>query len=111
MLRDLNTKVKGKISKLEVLRVEKDENLKSVAIKLERTQKMVRLLNNGASKLNHLITIDKSFSDHSGVGYKGESSDTKAIFVKSSLLDDSINVSIKKPVVRYVAIENKSAVK
>ena len=96
VLRNLNAKAKGKISELEVLLAKKDENLKSVAIEFERTQKMVRLLNNDTSKLDHLITTSKSFDDHNGVGYKGESFGTKTIFVKSSLLDDSFNVSVKK---------------
>ena len=69
------------------------------------------MLNNGTSKLDQLITIGKSPGDHSGVGYKGESSGTKTIFVKSGLLNDSINVSIKKLVVKSVATENKSVVK
>ena len=39
MLRDLNAKVEGKISKLKVLLAMKDENLKSVAIKLGELKK------------------------------------------------------------------------
>ena len=62
---------------LEVLLAKKVENLKSVTTKLEKTQKMLRLLNNGTSKLDHLIIIGKSFGDHSGVGYKGKFSGTK----------------------------------
>ena len=58
-----------------------------------------------------MITTDKSLSDHSGVGYKGESFGTKTIFVKSGLLNDSFNVFVKKIVVKSVAIENKSDVK
>ena len=49
---------------------------------------MLRLLNNGTSKLDHLITIDKSLGDHSGVGYIGKSSGIKPMFVKSGLLVD-----------------------
>ena len=67
-------KAKSKVVHLEVLFVEKDENLKSVAIELERNRKTLRLLNNDTSKLDHLITTGKSFSDHSAVDYKGESS-------------------------------------
>ena len=88
-----------------------EKNLKFVTTELERTQKMLRLLNNGTNKLDHLITIGKSFSDHSGVGYKGESSCSKTIFVKYSFLDGSINVYVKKLVVKSVAIENKPAIK
>ena len=86
-------------------------NLKSVATELERTQKMIRLLNNGTSKLDHLITTGKSFSDHSGVGYKGEPSGSKTIFIKSGLVDDSFNVSVKKSILKSVATENKFSIK
>ena len=84
---------------VELLLTEKSENLKSVTTKLEITQKSLRLLNNGSSKLDHLITTGKSFSDHGGIGYKGESSGSKTIFIKSGLLD---NVSVKKPFVKSV---------
>ena len=67
----------------------------SVTIKLERTQKSLRLLNNGSSKLGHLITTGKSFGDHGGIRYKGESSSSKTVFINSGLLDDSINISVK----------------
>ena len=76
----LKLKAEGKVGQLEVLLAEKDKNLKSVVIELERTQKTLRLFNNGTSKLDHLITTDKSFGDHSGVGYKGESSDINTVF-------------------------------
>ena len=75
------------------------------------TQKTLRLLNNSTSKLDHLITTSKSFGDHSSVGYKHESSGSKTIFVKSGLVNASINVSVKKPYVKSVATENKSIVK
>ena len=104
-------KPEGKVVQLEALLVEKVENLKSVTTKLERTQNALRLLNNGTSKLDHLITIGQSFGDHNCVGYKGKSSGSKTIFVKSGLLDDSINVSVKKPIVKSVATENNSIVK
>ena len=52
-----------------------------------------------------------NISDHNGVGYKGESSGSRTIFIKSGLLDDSLNISIKKPIVKSVATENKSIVK
>ena len=38
--------------------------------------------------MDHLITSDKSFGNHGGVGYKGESSGTKIMFIKSGLLVD-----------------------
>ena len=81
VLCNLNAKVEGKVTKLELLLAKKSENLKSVTTKLERTQKSLRLLNNGSSKLDHLITTGKSFGDHGGIGYKGESSSSKIIFI------------------------------
>ena len=109
MIHDLNAKAEGKIFELEVLLAKKDENLKSVITELERTQKSLRLLNNGSSKLDHLITTGKSFGDHGGVRYKSESSGSKTVFVKSGLLDDSINVSMKKPVEKFVATKQSVA--
>ena len=53
---------------LEALLTKKDENLKPITIELERTQKTLRFLNNGTSKLDHLNTTGKSFGDHGGVG-------------------------------------------
>ena len=47
VLRDLNEKAKGKVSKLETLLAEKTKTLKAVSSELERTQKSLRLLNNG----------------------------------------------------------------
>ena len=96
---------------LKVLLAEKVENLKSITTELERTQKMLRFLNNDTSKVDCLITTGKPFGDHSGVRYRGESSSSKTVFVKSGLLDDSINVSVKKPIVKFVATDNKFAIK
>ena len=86
VLRDLNEKAKGKISELETLLAEKSETLKTVTSEQERTQKSLRLLNNGSSKLDHWITTGKSFGDHSGSSYKGESSSYKTIFINSGCL-------------------------
>ena len=110
-LRDLKMKAEGKVVQFRPLLAEKDENLKPIATELERTQKMPRLLNNGISKLDHLITTSKSFGDHCGVGYEGESSGTKTVLVKYGLLDDSVNVSNNKVVVKSVATKSKSAEK
>ena len=70
----------------------------------------MRLLNNMTSKLDHVITTDKSFGDHSDIGYKGESSDTKTVFVNACLLANSVDVSYNKLIVKSVATESKSVV-
>ena len=110
VLCELNPKAEGKIFELEVLLAKKVEDLKSVTTKLERTQKSLRFLNNSLSKLNHLITTGKSFGDHGDIGYKSESSSSRTIFVKSSLLDDSINVSGKKPIAKSVVTKQSVAI-
>ena len=110
VLCDLNAKAEGKISELELLLAEKTETLKSVTTELERTQKSLRLLYNGSSKLDHFITIGKSFNDHGGIRYKGESSGSNTIFTNSGLLDDSINVSVKKPAMKSIAIKQPVAI-
>ena len=109
VLSNLTAKSEGKISELELLLVEKSENLKSITIKLERTQKSLRLLNNGSSKLDHLIITGKSLGDHGGIGYKGESSSSKTVFINFGLLDDSINVTVKKPIVKSIATKQPVA--
>ena len=103
VLRDLNEKIKGKISQLEVMITEKEKSLKSVAIELERTKKRLRLLNNGSNKLDHLITTGKPFGDDSGIEYKGDSSSSRIVFVKSGLLDNSLNNAVKNPIVKSIA--------
>ena len=103
VLHDLNTKAEGKISELELLLVEKTKTLMTVTSELGRTQKSLRLLKNGSSKLDHLITSGKSFNDHGGIGYQGESYGSKTVFINSGLLDGSINDSVKKSVVKSVA--------
>ena len=109
MLHDLDEKAKGKISELETLLAEKAETLKTVTSELERTQKSLRLLNNGSSKFDHLITTSKSFDDHSGIGYKGETSSSKTVFINYGLLDDSLKILVKKPVVKSVATKQPVA--
>ena len=54
-----------------------------------------------------MITSGKSFGDHSGVGFKGESSGTKAMFIKSGLLVDPVDALYHKLVIKSVATEGK----
>ena len=106
----LKNKAECKVQQLEALVAEKDEKLKSIATELKRTPKALRLLNNGTNMLDYLITSGKSFGDHSGIGFKGESSSIKTISIKSRLLVDSIDASNYKHVIRSIAIEGKYAV-
>ena len=64
---------------------------------------MLILLNYGSDKLDHLITTSKPFGNYSGIGYKGESFGSKTVFVKSRLLDDSLNIAVKNPIVKSIS--------
>ena len=109
-VRDLKNKAKGMVQQLEALVAEKAEKLKCVATELERAQKALRLLNNGMNRLDHMITSRKSFGDHNGVGFKGEFSSTKTVFIKFGLLVNFVDAENYKPVIRSIASEDKSAI-
>ena len=109
-LRDLKAIAKGKVVQLETLLAEKDENLNSIAIELESTKKTLCLLHNRTSNLDHLITSGKSFGDHSGIGFKGDSSSVKTMFIKFRLLIESVGTLNHKSVIKSVATEGKSTV-
>ena len=62
----------------------------SLCNRTESTQKTLCLLNNEMSSLDHLIISGKLFGDHNGIGFKGEASSTKTVFIKSGLLVESV---------------------
>ncbi|PON99959.1 hypothetical protein TorRG33x02_043770, partial [Trema orientale] len=74
-----------KVQKLETLLTEKEAKLKEVSVELERTQKSLKMLNSGTDKLNHILSVGKSSSDHKGLRFEGEHSNSKTVFVKSSV--------------------------
>ena len=76
--------------------------MKYVVIEIERNQKVLRLLNKGTNRLDHLNISSKLFGDHNGVGFKGESSGTKTVFIKSVLLADSVDASNYKLVINLL---------
>ena len=99
-----------KVQKLETLLTEKEAKLKEVSVELERTQKSLKMLNSGTDKLNHILSVGKSSSDHKGLGFEGEHSNSKTVFVKSSVSNSfagtSADVVTQKP---YVTTQNKIA--
>ncbi|PON99332.1 hypothetical protein TorRG33x02_048750 [Trema orientale] len=98
----------NKVQKLEALLAEKEAKLKEVSAELERTQKSLKMLNSGTSKLDHILSVGKTSSDHKGLGFKGEHSNSKTVFVKNSVSNfgagTSADVATQKS---YVAIQNK----
>ncbi|PON71349.1 hypothetical protein PanWU01x14_074890, partial [Parasponia andersonii] len=61
------------------------------------------MLNSWTSDLDHILTIGKSSSDHKGLEFKGEHSNSKTVFVKSSVSNSGVGTSID------VAPQNKIA--
>ena len=86
---------------------EKDEKLKSIATDLKRTQKTPHMLNNGTSRLDHMITLGKIFGNNSVIDFKGESFASKTMFIKSDLLNDSIDPSKGETVIEGKHVEQQ----
>ncbi|KAG7579060.1 Zinc finger CCHC-type [Arabidopsis thaliana x Arabidopsis arenosa] len=66
---------------------EKEEKLKQVNHELEETKKGVKMLNNGTSKLDHILTMGRVGHQPQGLGYKGNDSSSKTVFVSGGRLE------------------------
>ena len=53
---------------------------------LEHMKKQVRMRKSGSSKLDQILASGKATRDHVGLGYKGEASSSKTLFVPASKL-------------------------
>ena len=51
---------------------------------LEHIKKSITMLNSGSSKLDQILTVGKAASDRVGLGYTGESSGSKTVFVPAA---------------------------
>ena len=69
------------------------------------------MLNNGTNRLDYIITSGKTFGNHNGIGFKGETFGFKIIFIKSSLLIDLVDQLKGKFVIGSVTTEGKHAEK
>nr|GMN69126.1 hypothetical protein TIFTF001_038173 [Ficus carica]GMN69142.1 hypothetical protein TIFTF001_038189 [Ficus carica] len=63
---------------------EKTKALQETRFQPEETQKTLKMLNLSSAKLDHILSIEKSFCDHHGLGYTGEASSSKTVFIKAS---------------------------
>ena len=52
-------------------------------------KKTIKMLNSGSLKLDQILTVGKVAGDHMGLGYKGESSSSKFVFVQASKVKKS----------------------
>ena len=83
-LKELNEEHLKKIAVLENDLTESKKTEVVLNAELERLKKTVKMLNSGTTKLDHILTIGKSSGDYAGLGYGGQSSGTKNMFVKAS---------------------------
>ena len=72
------------VTKYESEAAKNKRDLAGTRLELERTQRNLRLLNSGTTKLDHLLSQQKASTDHAGLGYTGESSGAKSTFVKAT---------------------------
>ena len=76
-----------RIKALEGELVESQKIQGDLSGELEHMKKTVKMLNSGSSKLDQILTVGKVAGDHMGLGYKGESSSTKTIFVPAAKVE------------------------
>ncbi|GMN59829.1 hypothetical protein TIFTF001_028927 [Ficus carica] len=72
----------------EFLAAEKEMKLQETKLQLENTQKSLKMLNFGIAKLDHILSIGKSSRDHHGLGYTGDSSSSKIVFVRGTSIHE-----------------------
>ena len=69
----------------------KEEKIKEISAKLERTQKHLKMLNTGSTQLDQIFLNDKSFGDHKGLDSIDEF--YKTIFIQYAAKQVSISGS------------------
>ena len=108
----LNSKkdLECKVQDLESLVAKKEKILKKVSTKLERTQKSMKMLNLGTSKLDDILTLGKLQNDQRGLGFTGEASESKTVFVKDSfhVVDAATKVELQVAKTTVVATRRKT---
>ena len=83
----LNDKAKheSEIIHYKSLLANKDNQLLAVITEFENTKKSLKMMNSGTKKLDHILSLGKSSSDHHGLGYQhGKDSNSQGVFVKAS---------------------------
>ncbi|XP_024019584.1 uncharacterized protein LOC112091065 [Morus notabilis] len=64
--------------------VENEKKLQETRAESEHTQKSLKMMNSGTTKLGHIPSIGNASGDQHGLGYTGESSTSKTVFVKKT---------------------------
>ncbi|GMN45039.1 hypothetical protein TIFTF001_014229 [Ficus carica] len=87
-LRKENDVLKRAVINYEFLATEKERKLQETRLELENTQKSLKMLNFGTTKLDHILYVRKSSGDHHGLRYMSESSSSKTVFVKGTSIPE-----------------------
>ncbi|XP_010546473.1 PREDICTED: uncharacterized protein LOC104818552, partial [Tarenaya hassleriana] len=87
--KQLDTKV-SEVDNLKKQLKEKEEKIILLQNQLEGSMKNVRMLGNGTAKLDHLLTIGRTDSGHTGLGYTGGSKNKVGNFVSGGKLGDEV---------------------
>ena len=107
---DLKDKSEKKMQVLETLVTKKEDRIKELSFELERTQKNLKMLNLDSTQLDQILFKGKYIGNQQGLGFKGECSNSKTIFVKSNSMTSYGVVSLvlenRKLAANSVATEN-----
>ena len=107
-LHRLNDMVESRMQLLEALAAEKDEKFRYIKQSLKEPKN--HFVKHG-TRLGHMITSGKTFDYHSGIGFQGETSGYKTVFMKSGLLTDLINPPKKgKFVINSIVVKGKPTI-
>ena len=63
---------------------ENEKKLQDTKAELESTQKNLKMMNSGTTKLDHILSMGKASCDRHGLGYTSECSTSKTVFVKET---------------------------
>ena len=88
-------------SDLEVKLNESETSVTTLTAKLESMKKLVKMLNSDSSKLDEILTVERTDKTHFGLGYTGKSTYGTTVFVKGSTSDikndQDLNTSVVTP--------------
>ncbi|KAG7560049.1 Zinc finger CCHC-type superfamily [Arabidopsis thaliana x Arabidopsis arenosa] len=81
MLTKEKLKLEAKVVEAQKYAAEKEEEASQAIVQLKKTQKNLRMLNNGTKKLDHILNIGKT--DKCGLGFDGKLLKSDPVFVSS----------------------------
>ncbi|XP_024028691.1 uncharacterized protein LOC112093781 [Morus notabilis] len=76
-----------------------EKKLQDTRAELESTQKNLKMMNSGTTKLDHILSIGKASCDRHGLGYTVECSTSKTVFVKETHASEPRTTLNKKVII------------